>query len=66
MKEHTPEAPRGAGEVITFLLGAALPVLSVGILVNEVMRVTVGAFGSSQLGMPRALFCCGFAKCRCT
>ena len=42
MKEHPPEAPRGAGEVITFLLGAALPLLSVGILVNEVMRVTVG------------------------
>ena len=30
--------------MITFLLGVALPVLSVGILINEVMRVTVGAF----------------------
>lgn len=44
MSERTPEAPRSAGEVVTFILGVALPVLSAGILINEVLRETVGAY----------------------
>ncbi|HUW58596.1 MAG TPA: hypothetical protein VMZ92_18310 [Planctomycetota bacterium] len=44
MSENTPEAPHGAGEVITFIIGVALPVLSAGILINEVLRETVGAY----------------------
>ena len=43
MSENTPEPPHGAGEVITFIIGVALPVLSAGMLVNEVLRETVGA-----------------------
>ena len=42
MDENPPQSPQGADEVVTFILGVALPVLSSGILINEVMRVTVG------------------------
>ena len=38
MSENTPQGPRSSGEVATFIMGVALPVLSAGILINEVYQ----------------------------
>ena len=73
MSEKTPQgqAPRGAGEVITFIIGVALPVLSAGILINEVLRETIGAYvpmdallsGLTRLVLGSAAVTLGFTTC---
>lgn len=42
MSDHPTTRPGGTGQIVTFIVAVALPLLSAGILINETMRVTVG------------------------
>ena len=71
MSENTPQGPGSAGEVVTFIMGVALPVLSAGILINEVLRETMGAYvpmdallsGLTRLILGTSAVALGFAVC---